>query len=125
MATTIDPKFADQVAAYLGTMKESNRFAAKKIVYFVARYYRLDPSAITGKSRPDHIAWPRHVTCYMLRELLKMGYREIGEIVGHRDHGTALYGCRQVINQRSTLPNHSRTAEVTQIRKGLEELLRP
>jgi chromosomal replication initiator protein len=127
MATecTIDPKFVEQVATYLGGIKESNRFAAKKIIYFVAQYYRLDVASITGRGRYDHVCWPRHIAAYMMRELLKMSYREIGDMLGHRDHGTVLHGCRQVINQRSAQPNHSKTAEVSQIRQGLEALLKP
>jgi chromosomal replication initiator protein len=127
MATecTIDPKFVEQVATYLGGIKESNRFAAKKIIYFVAQYYRLDASSITGKSKYHHICWPRHIAAYMMRELLKMSLSEIGEMLGNRDHGTALHSCRQVVNQRAAQPNHSKTAEVSQIRQGLEELLKP
>jgi len=62
----------------------------------VAEHFDLRMVDMTGKRRPEHIAFPRQIAMYLSRQLTESSFNEIGEAFGGRDHGTVLYACRLV-----------------------------
>ena len=62
----------------------------------VAEHFDLRMVDMTGKRRPEHIAFPRQIAMYLSRQLTEGSFNEIGEAFGGRDHGTVLYACRLV-----------------------------
>ena len=59
---------------------------------------------MTGKRRPEHIAFPRQVAMYLARQLTESSFNEIGEQFGGRDHGTVLHACRLVKDRMQVDP---------------------
>ncbi|HZO83825.1 MAG TPA: chromosomal replication initiator protein DnaA [Verrucomicrobiae bacterium] len=62
----------------------------------VAEHFDLRVADMTGKRRPEHIAFPRQIAMYLARQLTESSFNEIGEAFGGRDHGTVLHACRLV-----------------------------
>ena len=62
----------------------------------VCEHFDLRIADMTGKRRPEHIAFPRQVAMFLARQLTGSSFNEIGEAFGGRDHGTVLHACRSV-----------------------------
>ena len=62
----------------------------------VAEHFDLRVADLTGKRRPENIAFPRQIAMYLARQLTQGSLNTIGEAFGGRDHGTVLHACRAV-----------------------------
>ena len=71
---------------------------AETIVQLIAESYGISVEQITSKSRSRHIAFPRQVAMFILREEAKLSLPQIGEILGGRDHTTVMYGNQKIAN---------------------------
>ncbi|MDR2539729.1 MAG: ATP-binding protein [Chlamydiales bacterium] len=61
----------------------------------VASYFDIDPSEITGKSQSQRHTFPRQISIYLCRTLLKLSFTQIGRIFS-RDHSTAVTAVKQI-----------------------------
>lgn len=73
-----------------------NKINEDRIVSAVAEYYSLTPSQLTGTARQSDIALPRHISMYLIREMLSVPYTKIGYIFGGKDHTTVMHGVEKV-----------------------------
>ena len=62
----------------------------------VSEHFDIRVADMTGKRRPEHIAFPRQIAMFLARQLTSSSFNEIGEAFGGRDHGTVLHACRSV-----------------------------
>ena len=62
----------------------------------VAQVTNIPVDAITSKRREKQVAYARHLTMYLLRDLAHQSYAQIGRLLGGRDHTTVLHGFRRV-----------------------------
>ena len=69
---------------------------AAVILELVASQFNVTPKQLCGKSRKQTVACARSVAVYLLRNLLEMGYAEIGQQLGGRDHSTIMYSNRKI-----------------------------
>jgi len=68
----------------------------EKILTAVAKYYDLKTEEITGRCRKKKVIRPRQITIYLLRKELNLSYPEVGEVLGGRDHSTAIYAFKKI-----------------------------
>jgi chromosomal replication initiator protein len=68
------------------------------ILQSVSAYYGVSLQAITGKSRSKQIVEARHVAMYLLREDAELALKQIGLLLGHRDHSTVIHGVQKITN---------------------------
>lgn len=95
---------------------------AEHILAAVANYYGLSPSVLTGKSRKREAAQARHLAMYLLRKHLRLPFKAIGQLLGGRDHTTALHACDHIERE---LPRSSALRQaLTQIEEELGAALR-
>ena len=62
----------------------------KRIINVVAKYYNTTSVELIGKSRRRELIMARHMSMYMVREITKKPFKEIGNIFGGRDHSTIM-----------------------------------
>jgi chromosomal replication initiator protein len=74
----------------------ANRAEPQAILQAVSNYYGVPIPAITGKSRAKQIAEARHIAMYLLREDGELALKQIGLLLGHRDHSTVIHGVQKV-----------------------------
>ncbi|NQZ65608.1 MAG: chromosomal replication initiator protein DnaA [Mycoplasmatales bacterium] len=67
-----------------------------RIINIVASYYRITKKDITGKSRKKDLVLPRHIAIYLIREIIGIGYTEIGKYFGGRDHSTIISAVKSI-----------------------------
>lgn len=68
------------------------RLTADQIAKTVGSYYRCTFEQICSKNRAKEIVLARQVTMFFLKKLLKKSLREIGTLIGNRNHATILHG---------------------------------
>jgi len=69
----------------------------KKIIKVVADFYDLKEKELLSSSRKKEIVKPRQVIMYLLRKELKGSFPFIGRKLGGRDHTTAIYAYKKVV----------------------------
>lgn len=71
----------------------------------VADHFDIRLSDMTGKRRPESIAFPRQIAMFLARQMTDHSLTSIGEAFGGRDHGTVLHACRIVKDRMDVDPN--------------------
>ena len=74
----------------------NNKVNPKSIISAVAKLYNITPENIIGKSRKQNYTHARHIVMYILREELNLSLKEIGGILGNRDHTTIINGVEKI-----------------------------
>jgi chromosomal replication initiator protein len=73
--------------------------------------------ALSGKSRARPIAEARHIAMYLLREDAQLALKQVGLLLGHRDHSTVIHGVQKVSRALSNDPHLA--SQVSDIRNSL------
>ena len=82
------------------------------IIKSVAQFFQITDKDLLGTCRKKEFVLPRQISIYLLREMLELSYPHIGEIVGKRDHTTAIHSYEKItqevnknndLNQKITL----------------------
>lgn len=76
----------------------SNSVVIEKIKSVVANYFNISVKDLVGTSRKQEIAYARMVTTYLLRKVLNLPLKKIGELLGGRDHATIAHGIEKITN---------------------------
>lgn len=84
------------VNAHFTTEEPAERPAVERIARGVGRYFRVEPAELKSARRHRHVALPRQVGMYLVRQLTGLSLAEIGAYFGGRDHTTVLHACRKV-----------------------------
>jgi chromosomal replication initiator protein len=73
-----------------------SKVSEQKILNIVASYYNLSVSQITGKIKTGQIVNARHIAIYLIRNLLDISLKQIGETFSNRDHTTIMHSIEKV-----------------------------
>lgn len=68
----------------------------QKILNTIASYYNLSISQITGKIKTSNIAYARHIAIYLIRDMLNLSFKKIGDLFSKRDHSTIMHSVEKV-----------------------------
>jgi chromosomal replication initiator protein len=67
-------------------------------------YFNIPQAQLCGKTRAKPIAEARHIAMFLLREDAELALKQIGLLLGHRDHSTVIHGVQKVTNAMGTDP---------------------
>ena len=87
---------------------------ANHLLHAVSAYFAISTEALAGKSRARPVAEARHTAMYLLREDGQLGLKQIGFLLGQRDHSTVIHGVQKVSHQLKTEPTTA--AQLSEIR---------
>ena len=93
----IDVEKAKKLLEEFVSSSMSPEQTAEKIIDAVSVKYGIKKEDIKGKSRSKEIAWARHVSIYLIRNITDLSLQTIGKIFG-RDHSTVLASI-EVVNK--------------------------
>lgn len=96
------------------------KITPQKIIKIVSDFYNIQETDMLKKSRKVNIIKPRQVVMYLLRDLGKMSYVSIGEVLSNRDHTTIIYSCEKIVKELNT--NIELSQEVEILRTKILEL---
>ena len=108
----------DAVSSLIGGKQLSTQLSEQKIINVVADYYNLTPSQITGKIRTGQIALARHIAMYLIRQMLDVPLKKIGDMFGGKDHTTVMSAISKVDKELKT--NESLKEAITELEKRLK-----
>ena len=78
---------------------QASRITPSIIIREIAKFYGVSMKDIKGDRRLKTMVKPRQVCMFYLRDVSKLGYQSIGELLGGRDHTTILHGVDKVEQQ--------------------------
>ncbi len=82
------------------------------IISIVAEHFHISPEDIKGSKRNSEIVYPRQVAMYLCLEMTNAGTKQVGEIMGKRDHSTIIHGQRKIANELQTSENTRNMIEI-------------
>ena len=62
----------------------------------VCDHFHIKKEDIKGSKRNAEIVQPRQIIMYLCREMTQTNFKEIGNILGGRDHSTIIHGCKNI-----------------------------
>jgi chromosomal replication initiator protein len=75
---------------------ESSNFTIESIQQAVAKHYHLKVQDLKANTRIRTIALPRQIAMYLIRKYTGLGFKEIGNYFGGKDHTTILHACSKI-----------------------------
>ena len=104
----------------LSSSSSSNRpryITPKQIINKTAQYFQINPKDMCSSDRSKHIAEPRQIAMYLLRNELKLSLPKIALELGRKDHTTALHSIKKIEN--SIKNNYLIREQINEIREKL------
>lgn len=68
----------------------------EKVKNTVATYFNINVRDLSASSRKQEIVYARMITIYLLRNVIKLPLKKIGEYLGGRDHATILHAIDKI-----------------------------
>lgn len=70
----------------------------ERVIEVIAEFFNLTKEDILNEKRTKDVARARQIVMYFLRHHLNLSLKEIGKILGGRDHSTILHGIEKIEN---------------------------
>ncbi|HUQ85563.1 MAG TPA: chromosomal replication initiator protein DnaA [Candidatus Limnocylindrales bacterium] len=99
LSTTTDKEITLEMAerAIGGvTQERSKHIHPDDVINYVCEYYRIKTTQLKGPKRDAALVKARHVAMYILKNNLKLTLKDIGGLLGGRDHTTIMHGVEKV-----------------------------
>lgn len=71
-------------------------FSPEEIINNVCSFYKIKPAQLKGPKRDAPVVRARQVAMYLLKKERLLTYKEIGNLLGGRDHTTVIYGVDKI-----------------------------
>lgn len=107
------PTAIESVRSLVNVKEDEETLSQDKIISTVAEYYGLTLTQVTGTSRQANIALARHISMFLIRSLLDIPFKKVGDRFGGKDHTT-------VMNAVEKIEKSLKTDE--QLRKAIDDL---
>ena len=78
----------------------------EEIIETLSQHFNIKKDKIVGKPRYRHIVEARMIAAYILRKdrYLGLSLKQIGDLLGNRDHSTIMHSLHQIDNLISVMP---------------------
>jgi chromosomal replication initiator protein len=81
---------------------EEEELTPETILKAICDYYQLDIEEVQKNTRKRHVVKCRQIAHYFSRKKTDFMLKEIGYVIGNRDHATVLHSIQSVMNQVKT-----------------------
>ncbi len=95
----------------------SSKVNARHLISVCAKFFNLKTGELTGPSRKKDIANARHITAYLLLTELNLPLKEVGNLLGGRDHTSIMHARDKITADLQTFPQLSQV--INQIKNSL------
>ena len=82
----------------------SPRLNARHLLSVCAKYFNIKTGDLCGSSRKKELVTARHITAYLLLTEIKLPLKEVGELLGGRDHTSIMHARDKVVADLNTSP---------------------
>lgn len=91
---------------------EEKKLTPEKIIEVIAEHYGVRTEDIKSQKRNKEIVLPRQIAMYMIRVMNDISLKDVGKILGDRDHSTIIHGYEKILNELNTNPDLKSTVEI-------------
>jgi len=91
---------------------ERREITPQLIIDIVAEHFNIKPEDIKGNKRNSEIVFPRQIAMYLCREMTSESLKNIGTIMGKKDHTTVIHGQRNISKEVLNSESIHNTIEV-------------
>jgi len=88
--------------ALVDLLPRGGAMTPETILAAVAGHFNLSREQLSSRDRSRHVALPRQVAMYLIREETRASLPQIGMALGGRDHTTVMYGCDKITDLLET-----------------------
>ena len=81
------------------TRRTPENITPSQIIKSVAAFFEISIEDLGGHCRKKEVVVPRQIAMYLLRDMLELSYPHIGDIVGKRDHTTAIHAFEKITQE--------------------------
>jgi len=89
----------------------------RHLISVCAKFFNFKTGDLLGKSRQKDLVFARHLTAYILLNEIKLPLKEVGRLLGNRDH-TSIMHARDKIT-RDIINNNQLLSTINQIKQSL------
>ena len=112
----INLPLAEKVLKDIISPNQKRIITPELIIEVVAEHFDLQPSDLTGNKRNAKIVFPRQIVMYLCRSMTEVTLKNIGKVLGGRDHTTIMNGIDKIEAELNG-PNAAPTQEIIDILK--------
>jgi chromosomal replication initiator protein len=102
---TKQPITTDLARQLLGPLiagDEPRKISVETVQMTICDYFDLSLHELTGPNRSQKLSRPRHIACYLCRELTESSYPDIARKFGGRDHSSIIHAHKKVATDMAT-----------------------
>lgn len=81
------------------TRRTPENVTPSHVIKSVVSFFETSLEDLTGHSRKKEVVIPRQIAMYLLRDMLELSYPHIGDLVGKRDHTTAIHAFEKITQE--------------------------
>lgn len=81
------------------TRRTPENVTPSHVIKSVAAFFETSLEDLTGHCRKKEVVMPRQIAMYLLRDMLELSYPHIGDLVGKRDHTTAIHAFEKITQE--------------------------
>lgn len=111
---TVDLDFAKDVLKDIISPDEKKELTIDLIVSVVAEHFDISTADISSKKKSQDIVYPRQIAMYLCRHLTETSLKQIGSVLGKRDHTTVMHAIEKI---EKDLLNNETTKNTIEILK--------
>ena len=78
----------------------------------VSEHFHVSKDDIKGSKRNAEIVLPRQIAMYLCRKMTQIKYKELGTLLGGKDHSTIIHGCKTIEDEIATNDNIRNTVDI-------------
>lgn len=113
----IDIELAEDALKDLISPNQSRQITAELIMNIVAEHYNISVQDIISTKRDKSRVYPRQIVMYLCRNHTDKSLKEIGNLLGNRDHSTIMHGCSKIEEDLANNVNNIQTTIETLMKK--------
>jgi len=108
----IDLDFAKNVLKDIISPDENKEVNIDLIISVVAEHFNINTADISSKKKSQDIVNPRQIAMYLCRTLTDSSLKQIGDVLGKRDHSTVKHSIEKIEKEISTNETTRNTIEI-------------
>jgi len=82
----------------------SPKLNSRHLLSVCAKYFNVKTGDLCGSSRKKDLVTARHITAYLLLNEIKIPLKEVGDLLGGRDHTSIMHARDKVASELATSP---------------------
>ncbi len=86
----------ESVSSIINVKETEKMLSEERIIEVVADYYNLTIYQLKGNARTSQLALARHIAMYLIRSMLDIPFKKIGQTFGGKDHSTVMSAVEKV-----------------------------